>query len=77
MCSLVFKEILFKDIFLVLALHEEHFSKKKIEFEPVVQEMLFKNISYPEVWQPLFQRSKIIYAILAEGIMKNISVKLF
>ena len=52
-------------------------SVNHFEFGPVVQEMLFKDISYLEVWQPPFQPSKIICAILVEGFMTNISVKLF
>ena len=51
-------------------------SIKLFEFGPVVQ-MSFKDISYLEVWQPLFQQGKTICAILAEGIKTNISVKLF
>ena len=39
--------------------------------------MSFKDISYLELWQPLFQWSKTICAILVDGIMRNISVKLF
>ena len=46
-------------------------------FGPVVQEISFEDISYLELWQPLFQRSKTIFAILVEGIMRNFSVKLF
>ena len=34
--------------------------------------MPFKDISYLELWQPLIRRSKTIYAILVEGIMRNI-----
>ena len=44
------------------------------EFEPVVQEILFKDISYLELCQPLFQGSKTICAIVLDGIMRNISV---
>ena len=50
---------------------------KLFEFGPVVQEEMFKDISNLELWQPLFQRSKTICAILVEGIMRNNSMKLF
>ena len=43
----------------------------------MVQEMSLKDISYPDVWQPHFQRSKTICEILVEGIMRNNYVKLF
>ena len=46
------------------------------EFGPVVQEMLFKDISYLELWQPFFvQWSRTICAILVDRIMRNNSVK--
>ena len=49
-----------------------------IEFRPVVHEdMLYKDISYLELWWPFCWRSKTIYAILVKGIMRNNSVKLF
>ena len=37
--------------------------------------MLFKDISYLELWGPFVQRSGTICAILEEGIMRNNSVK--
>ena len=41
-----------------------------LSFGPVVQEEIsLKDISYIELCQPLFQQSKIICAILEEGIM--------
>ena len=39
--------------------------------------MPFKDISYLELWQPFVQGSRIICAILIEGIMRKNSVKLF
>ena len=42
----------------------------------MVQEISFEDISYLELCQPLFEQSKTICAILVEGIMRNISVKL-
>ena len=39
--------------------------------------MLFKDISYLELCGPFVQWSGTIGAILVEGIMRNISVKLF
>ena len=39
--------------------------------------MLFKGISYLELWQPFVWPSVTICAILVEGIMRNNSVKLF
>ena len=47
------------------------------EFEPVVQEITYEDSSYLKLCQPLFRRSKIICAIVVEGILRNISVKLF
>ena len=47
------------------------------EFGPVVQEIEFKDISYLELWGPIFWCSETICAILVEGIMRNNSVKLF
>ena len=47
------------------------------DFGPVVQEITFEVNSYLELCQPLFQRNKPISAILVEGIIRNISVKLF
>ena len=44
---------------------------------PVVQEISFEYISNLEPFNPLFRRSKTICAILVEGNMRNISVKLF
>ena len=44
---------------------------------PVIQEISFADISYLELCQPFFWQSKTICAILVEGIMRNISVKLF
>ena len=44
----------------------------------IQEEMLFKGISYLELWQPFFvQRSITISAILVKGIIKNNCVKLF
>ena len=43
----------------------------------VQKEMSFKDISYLELWQPLCSADKKYCAILAEGIMRNDSVKLF
>ena len=52
--------------------------RNNFEFGLVVQEeMSFKDISYLELWRPLFLRSGTICAILVEGIMRNNSVKLF
>ena len=42
----------------------------------VQEEMPFKCISNVEPWQPFVQWSGTICAILVEGIMRNISVKL-
>ena len=38
---------------------------------------MFIDCSYLELWQPLCSAEQIICAISLEGIMKNISVKLF
>ena len=43
---------------------------------PVGLGMLFKDISNLELWQPLCSADRNHYAILAEGIMRNNSVKL-
>ena len=43
----------------------------------VLEKMSFKDISYLELWGPFVQQRKIICAISIEGIMRNISVKLF
>ena len=40
----------------------------------MVQKISFEYVSYLELCQPLFRRSKTICAILIEGIMRNISV---
>ena len=49
-----------------------------MEFGPVVQkEMLYKDISYLELWQPFVQQTQTICAILVEIIMRNNPVKLF
>ena len=40
-------------------------------------EMSFEDISYLELWQPLFRQSKPICPNLVQGIMWDISVKLF
>ena len=49
-----------------------------MKFGPVVQEeMSFKDISYPELLQPLCSVTGSIYAILEEGIMRNDPVLLF
>ena len=42
----------------------------------VQTEMLFKGISYLELWQAFVQWSITICAILVKGIMRNNSVKL-
>ena len=47
------------------------------DFGPVVLEISFEDISYLELCQPLFWHSKNNCVILVEGIMRNISVKLF
>ena len=39
--------------------------------------MLFKDISYLELWRPLFQQSRTICAILVEGNMRSNSAELF
>ena len=39
--------------------------------------MLFKHISYLELWQPFVQCSRTICVILVNGIMRDNSVKLF
>ena len=52
-------------------------SVKLFDFGPVVQEISFEDISYLELCQPLFLWSKTICAILVEGMVRNISVKLF
>ena len=46
-----------------------------LEFGPMNQEMLFKDISYLELW-PFVRQSGIICAILVECIMRLNSVKL-
>ena len=48
-----------------------------MKFWPVVQEMLFKDISYLELWQPSIQWTETIYAIFEEGTMRDNPVKLF
>ena len=45
-----------------------------MEFGPVVQKMLFKDISYLELWQPFVQQTETICAILEEGITRNYSI---
>ena len=43
------------------------------KFGPVVrEEMSLKDISYLELWQPPFQWSKTMFAILVEGIIGTI-----
>ena len=39
--------------------------------------MLIKETSYLQMWQPFVQWSGTIRAILLDGFMRNISVKLF
>ena len=57
--------------------HGEH-SCEFYEFGPVVQEeMLFKRFLIWSSGNPPVQWSGIIYAILKEGIMGNIHVKLY
>ena len=47
------------------------------KFGPVVQEEVpFKDISYLELWQPLWWSGSSC-AILVEGIIRNKSMKLF
>ena len=46
------------------------------DFGPVVQ-ISIEDISHLELWQPPFWQSKTICKILVEGIMRNVSVKLF
>ena len=41
----------------------------------VQEEMLYKDISYLELWQPTCSTQPTICAILVEGIMSNITVK--
>ena len=58
--------------------YEEHFAKLFLKFEPQVQEaMLFKDISIFSSDGHFGQWSRTFCAILVEGIMRNISVKLF
>ena len=47
------------------------------EFGPVVQEMSFKRFLIYSSGRPCVQQSRTIYAILVEGIMRDIHVKLF
>ena len=49
----------------------------KFDFGPVVKKISFEDISYIELCQPLFWKSKIIFAILVEGIMTYNSLELF
>ena len=57
--------------------HGEH-SCEVMKFGPVVQEeMLFKDISYLELWQPLCSMDRNFCVLLEEGIMRNNPVKLF
>ena len=39
--------------------------------------MPFNDVSYLELWQPLFPRSKFICVVFVEVIMRNISVNNF
>ena len=56
--------------------NEEQFCKI-CEFGPVVKEkMSFKDNFHFKLWWPFFQQSEIACAILVEGIMRNIYVKL-
>ena len=41
----------------------------------MVQEMLFKDLSYLELWWPFCSGQPTICEVLVEGIMRNISVK--
>ena len=43
----------------------------------IQEEMLFKDISYLELWQPFVQQSRTICAISVAGVMRNNSKKLF
>ena len=57
--------------------YEEHFWRNYFEFALVVQEMLLKDISIFSSGGHFVQQSITVCAILVEGIMRNISVKLF
>ena len=48
-------------------------SVNNLKFGPVVQEILQKDIFYLELWQSFCAMEP--YAILVEGIIRNISVK--
>ena len=50
---------------------------KLFKFGPAVQEILFKDISYLELWQPLCSVEQSHLCILVESIMRIYSVKLF
>ena len=56
--------------------YEEYFCEIIFEFGPVVQEMLFEKILSTAL-AAIFLLIETICAILIEGIMRNISVKLF
>ena len=48
------------------------------ELRPVVKkEMLFKDISYLELWRPFCSQSRTICGIFVEGVVRNNSMKLF
>ena len=59
--------------------HEEHFSKIILNLDQCLRRrmMSLKEIPYLELWQPPFQWRKTFCAILVDGIMRNISEKLF
>ena len=56
--------------------NEDYFCEIILKFGPVVQ-MFFKDVSIFSTGSLFVQRSRTAYAILVEGNMRNISVKLF
>ena len=58
--------------------HEEHFCECFfLKFEPIVKQMSFKYILIYSSGVPVVRKSGRTCAILVEGNMRNISVKLF
>ena len=57
--------------------HEKQFCGVFFEFGSVVQEMTFKRILIWSLGSPPVWCSRTIYAILKDGIMGNIYVKLY
>ena len=57
--------------------HEEHFCEFFFKFEPIVKQTSFKYILIYSSGVPVVLKSGRTCAILAEGIMRIISVKLF